>query len=68
MPEEESADSPLVFVAVIFALTESPPARVNGDANRTEYGIVQVLLDKISEADSSQFVVATDHVELEVYT
>ena len=66
-PEEDSVDSPITFVDVIFALTDAPPDKLNGVASRTEKGIVQLFAEMILESEPSQFEVSIDHVELEVW-
>lgn len=41
-PIGEASESPYEFVAMIFAYTELPYCKLNGAANKTVYGMLQV--------------------------
>jgi hypothetical protein len=44
-PAEDSKESPTALIAIIFALTELPVVRLNGDALSTVTGTEHVLVE-----------------------
>ena len=61
-PFVESKELPKEFWAVTFAVTEEAYPKENGDARRTEAGMVHAVVDLTVELLSpSQFDVSVDH-------
>jgi len=61
-PVAESEELPKKFWAVTLAVTDEAYARENGDARRTEAGMVHAVVDWTVELFSpSQFDVSVDH-------
>ena len=55
-PEGDSGDSPIAFVAVIFAKTEAVFGKLKGAAEKTDFGMVQLLFATIVDWVPSQSV------------
>jgi len=66
LPEDDSDESPMELIATIFAFTLALVANENGDAFKTETGIVHVLFDIMVELLPLQLVVSCRYVLDEV--
>lgn len=54
LPTADSGDSPIAFVAVIFAQTEAVFGKLKGAVEKTDFGMVQLLFVTIVDWEPSQ--------------